>query len=193
MMLGLDIEGGDSLVVLGMRLSKRGPSAAAPRWARTFAEARAGLAAGELAWEWFALEVLTTPGRNALHVQQRSFARDASDWQPICQSDGTSIDALEHRPVVYGTLSGRVESRDKSGPDGRRRRLARAQLLFAHENGWIREKLASADDGGYVARLPVGRYRVTITHPDYQTLEPGVGFTIVGPDPHYARYFLQAR
>lgn len=193
LMAGLDNDGGESLVVLGMRLSKRGPSAAAPHWARTFAEARAGLEAGELAWEWFALEVLTTPGRNALHVQQRDYARDARDWQPICESDGTSIDALEHRPVVYGTLSGRVESNEKSQPDARRRRLASAQLLFAHEDGWTREKTESADDGSYVVRLPVGRYRVTITHPDYRPLEPGVGFTIVSPDPHYARYFLQAR
>lgn len=54
-----------------------------------------------------------------------------------------------------------------------------AHLIFESEEGAARKEVTTDVNGSYRIELPQGRYRVTASHPDYETYSTGGGFFIV--------------
>ncbi|MBI1282165.1 MAG: TIR domain-containing protein [Anaerolineaceae bacterium] len=58
-------------------------------------------------------------------------------------------------------------------------KVSNAKIVFDSEDGTIRKEVVSDFNGGYQISLPVGRYKVTATHPFYETYSTGSGFFVV--------------
>jgi hypothetical protein len=166
--------GKDSLALFGVRLGKRGAPRSDARWTQSFEEALRRIEEGELAWQWFAIEVALDDG--FVSFVHRGYEADMTKWMPICVSDGSSIDRLAGRSTT-GKRHGVVfaHSGDDELP------VEGAMLSFAHRNGTVPFRAVTDGKGEYRVVLPVGRYGVSVQHPRHPNSRAQADWRLVRP------------
>ncbi len=95
-------------------------------------------------------------------------------------------------PAPIGGFQGVVFERLSNGSLGQP--VANVRIVFEREDGQISREVVSNASGRYQIALPTGRYKVTATHPNYQTYTTGSGFFVVsGTSMQVGNIFLSRR
>ena len=96
---------------------------------------------------------------------------------------------LRHEPTgSRGIVRELLSDRSYGSP------IAGALIVYESEDGLARVETTSGADGSYQIELRVGRYKVSVIHPNYLTYSTGSGFSVIpGPGYQTANYFLTVK